>query len=109
MKTIIDYKELENFLSYLEDKPDDAYEREVKQEIKRYLYKQVTTINGEKNNKLENFLLYLEDKTDDFYEREVQQAIKRFLDKQVTTVNGEIIKRSEERRVGKECKYQWST
>ena len=34
MKAIIDYKELENFLSYLEDKTDDVYEREVQQAIK---------------------------------------------------------------------------
>ena len=47
MKAVIDYKELENFLSYLEDKTDDVYEREVQQAIKRFLDKQVTTINGE--------------------------------------------------------------
>ncbi|HHW5195341.1 TPA: hypothetical protein ACU2I4_002939 [Staphylococcus aureus] len=47
MKAIIDYKELENFLSYLEDKTDDVYEREVQQAIKRFLDKQVTTVNGE--------------------------------------------------------------
>src|SRR5699024_9715267 len=44
---LIDYKELENFLSYLEDKTDDVYEREVQQAIKRFLDKQVTTVNGE--------------------------------------------------------------
>src|SRR5699024_6095390 len=38
---------LENFLSYLEDKTDDVYEREVQQAIKRFLDKQVTTVNGE--------------------------------------------------------------
>ncbi|HBI0942867.1 TPA: hypothetical protein PEJ62_002890 [Staphylococcus aureus] len=47
MKAVIDYKELENFLSYLEDKTDDVYEREVQQAIKRFLDKQVTTVNGE--------------------------------------------------------------
>src|SRR5699024_6998228 len=43
----VDNKELENFLSYLEDKTDDVYEREVQQAIKRFLDKQVTTVNGE--------------------------------------------------------------
>ena len=47
MKAVINYKELENFLSYLEDKTDDVYEREVQQAIKRFLDKQVTTVNGE--------------------------------------------------------------
>ena len=47
MKAVIDYKELENFLSYLEDKTDNVYEREVQQAIERFMNKQVTTITGE--------------------------------------------------------------
>ena len=37
MKVLVDYKELENFLAYLEDKTEDVYEREVKQAIERFL------------------------------------------------------------------------
>ena len=48
MKAVINYKELENFLSYLEDKTDDVYEREVKQAIERFMNEQVTKITGEK-------------------------------------------------------------
>lgn len=47
MKAVINYKELENFLSYLEDKTDDVYEREVKQAIERFMNEQVTKITGE--------------------------------------------------------------
>lgn len=47
MKAVINYKELENFLSYLEDKADDVYEREVQQAIKRFLDEQVTTLNDD--------------------------------------------------------------
>jgi len=47
MNAVIDYKELENFLAYLEDKTEDVYEREVKQAIERFLKEQVTTINGD--------------------------------------------------------------
>ena len=47
MKAVVDYKELENFLSYLEDKTDNVYEREVQQAIERFMNEQVTTITGE--------------------------------------------------------------
>lgn len=47
MKAVVDYKELENFLSYLEDKTDDVYEREVKQAIERFINQQVTKMTGE--------------------------------------------------------------
>ena len=46
MNVVIDYKELENLLAYLEDKTEDVYEHEVKQAIERFLKEQVTTING---------------------------------------------------------------
>lgn len=47
MKAVIDYKELENFLAYLEDKADEVYEREVKQAIERFMKEQVTKISGD--------------------------------------------------------------
>ena len=47
MKAVIDYKELENFLSYLEDKTDDVYELEVRQAIERFMNQQVTKMTGE--------------------------------------------------------------
>lgn len=47
MKAVIDYKELENFLAYLEDKTEDVYEREVKQSIERFMKEQVTTISSD--------------------------------------------------------------
>ncbi|SFA44125.1 hypothetical protein SAMN05216169_100911 [Anoxybacillus pushchinoensis] len=47
MKAVIDYKELESFLAYLEDKTEDVYEREVHQAIERFLKEQVTRISGD--------------------------------------------------------------
>lgn len=47
MKAVVDYKELENFLSYLEDKTDDVYELEVRQAIERFMNQQVTKMTGE--------------------------------------------------------------
>lgn len=47
MKAVINYKELENFLAYLEDKTEDVYGREVEQAIERFLKEQVTKINGD--------------------------------------------------------------
>lgn len=47
MKAVIDYKELENFLAYLEDKADEVYEREVKQAIERFMKEQVTKMSGD--------------------------------------------------------------
>jgi len=44
MKVLVDYKELENFLAYLEDKTEDVYEREVKQAIERFLKEQTNSI-----------------------------------------------------------------
>ena len=44
MKVLVDYKELENFLAYLEDKTKDVYEREVKQAIERFLKEQTNSI-----------------------------------------------------------------
>ncbi|MBB6451576.1 hypothetical protein HNR44_003591 [Geomicrobium halophilum] len=37
MKKMIDVKELENFLWYLQDKSDDAYKAETKRAVERYL------------------------------------------------------------------------
>lgn len=37
MKTTIDVKELENFLSYSQDKSADVYESETKQAVERFL------------------------------------------------------------------------
>lgn len=36
MRAIVDLKELETFLSYLEDKTHDVYQNEVKQAVKRF-------------------------------------------------------------------------
>jgi len=47
VKAVIDYKELENFLAYLEDKTEDVYEREVQQAIERFMTEQVTKISGD--------------------------------------------------------------
>lgn len=44
MKVLVDYKELENFLAYLEDKTEDVYKREVKQAIERFLKEQTNSI-----------------------------------------------------------------
>lgn len=44
MKVLVDYKELEKFLAYLEDKTDDVYQREVKQAIERFLKEQTNSI-----------------------------------------------------------------
>jgi len=46
MKAVIDLKELESFLSYLEDKADEVYENEVRQAVKRFLSEQVTKLDG---------------------------------------------------------------
>ena len=47
MKAVIDYKEFEKLLGYLEDKTKNVYEREVQQTIEQFLNEQVTTINAE--------------------------------------------------------------
>jgi|GEM_PF-6963762 len=47
MKAVIDYKELENFLAYLEDKTDNVYQREVQQAIEQFIKEHVTTISGD--------------------------------------------------------------
>lgn len=46
MKAVVDLKELEAFLSYLEDKTDEVYQNEVKQAVKRFLSEQVTKLDG---------------------------------------------------------------
>lgn len=47
MKAVIDYQELENFLSYLEDKTEDVYQKEVRQAIERFKTEQITTMNSD--------------------------------------------------------------
>lgn len=46
MKAVVDLKELEAFLSYLEDKTDEVYQNEVKQAVKRFLSEQVAKLDG---------------------------------------------------------------
>lgn len=41
---VINYKKLESFLAYLEDKTDDVYEREVQQAIERFLKEEITLL-----------------------------------------------------------------
>lgn len=47
IKAVINYKELENFLSYLEDKTDNVYKDEVKQAIERFIKEDVTEISAD--------------------------------------------------------------
>ena len=41
MKVEVNYRELENFLRYLEDKTEDVYKKEVEEAIKRFLNEEV--------------------------------------------------------------------
>lgn len=47
MKTVIDYKELESFLAYLEDKTEDVYQKEVRQAIERFMKEQIIEISAD--------------------------------------------------------------
>lgn len=42
---VVNYKDLESFLAYLEDKTEDVYEEEVRQAIERFLTEEITPLN----------------------------------------------------------------
>ncbi|MDQ0353080.1 hypothetical protein J2R98_002941 [Alkalibacillus filiformis] len=43
---LVDVKELERFLDYLQDKVEDVYQNETKQAIKRFMKEDVDRLNG---------------------------------------------------------------
>lgn len=44
---VINYKKLESFLAYLEDKTEDVYKREVQQVIERFIKEEITPLNAD--------------------------------------------------------------
>lgn len=47
MKTVIGYKEFENFRTYLKGKTEDVYEHEAQPAVKRFLKAEITTIRSD--------------------------------------------------------------
>lgn len=44
---VVNYKDLESFLAYLEDKTEDVYKEEVQQAIERFLTDEITTMTDD--------------------------------------------------------------
>lgn len=47
VKTVIGYKEFENFRTYLKGKTEDVYEHEAQPAVKRFLKAEITTIRSD--------------------------------------------------------------